>query len=356
MKKKNLICLAVILSIFTALSCKKNSNNEVIPGKMMGWAVGADFNGFGVILHSSDSGKTWTRQGDSIQIPTKSLSDVCILDDKNILVTGSIQANGNYTVLKSQDGGENWHNIATGTLANVNYNGVFALSMNNIWIAGESGCIYHSTDAGESWTKLNIPSEYQSDNLLRIAALTPYNIWVVGDSDVNDQYPIMLHTMDGGESWERLNPLKDLNMTQTMTGHFLGIKLYGQAIWAIGGPGKFVVRSADNGAHWSDVTHSPATADANDIFLLNESEAYVVTDYNGIYHTKDAGNNWTEYTFVTGNWYLGIAILNTGNIWIIGSPGAGNAYSAIIYSPDGGASWQEQTPQFLKDNIRFIIN
>lgn len=181
--------------------------------------------------------------------------------------------------------------------------------------------------------------------------------------DAGDTYPIMLHSTDGGKTWQRLNPLKDLNMTQTKLGHYLGIKIYGNSIWAIGGPGKFMIRSGDNGATWSEITHSAAYADANDLFLLSESEAYIVTDYNGIYHTKDSGKSWQEYTCVTGDWYLGIAILNTSNVWVTGSPGAGNANSSIVYSPDGGLTWQDQTPQFMKDKqsismykIRFITS
>jgi photosystem II stability/assembly factor-like uncharacterized protein len=55
---------------------------------------------------------------------------------------------------------------------------------------------------------------------------------------------------------------------------------FGNSVWAIGGFGEFVVRSTDNGLTWSDVTSAlTGGGDANDIFLLSETEAYVVYDY-----------------------------------------------------------------------------
>jgi len=134
--------------------------------------------------------------------------------------------------------------------------------------------------------------------------------------------------------------------------------------WAVGtsegGFGKFVIRSGDNGAHWS-LLKSGAAADANDILVLSETEAYVVEDFSGIFHTADAGGHWDDYSFTTGNWYLGIAVLQKKNIWVVGSPGAGLTHSAIIYSPDGGLTWQRQTAQVLEETyaglykVRFAL-
>jgi photosystem II stability/assembly factor-like uncharacterized protein len=237
---------------------------------------------------------------------------------------------------------------------------MFALTRRHIWIVGEQGSIFYSTDLGDSWTKIEVPIEYREDFFFRVAAKSLDDIWVVGDKHVDDIYPIMLHTTNGGADWERLNPIKDLNI-EADEGHFLGIKILGEAVWAIGGFGKFVIRTVNNGATWDDITPSGAAGDANDIFLLSETEAYVVEDYGGIYSTDDAGLHWTEYNADTNNWLLGIAILHGTDIWICGSPGGWNEYSVIKYSPDGGTTWEEQTPQLLKDNeliglykIRFV--
>jgi photosystem II stability/assembly factor-like uncharacterized protein len=347
----------IFAALFFLWACgSDNSENQV---RMTGWAVGQSANGFGIILHTDNGGTTWTRQGDASQLPDAGFADICILDPETLLVAGDPRPDGTYNVYRSRDGGENWARINSESLVNANYNGLFALGKDYVWIVGDSGTIFRSDDQGDSWIRINVPTEYQSDIFLRIAARDVNDLWVVGDADVSDKYPIMLHTTDGGKTWERLNPVKDLQIQGASGGHFLAIKLFGDSIWVTGGLGKFVIRSVDNGEHWS-LIKSGGTYDANDIFLLSETEAYTAEDNSGVFHTSDAGLHWDDYSFPTGNWYLGIAVLEKKNIWVVGSP-AGNYHSVIIYSPDGGQSWQQQTAQVLEDTyvglykVRFLL-
>ena len=364
MKMKMYLLVALIFTMMVLLvSCCDDTSTgpDDENGDQLGWAVASPDGNYGTILHTKDGGTTWLRQGDSLQLPNADFGDICIIDENTLLVIGEVQPNGNYNVFKSEDGGETWTLSGARALENLGYWGIFALDENNIWIVGEQGSIYYSTDVANSWTKIEVPLEYQQDLFLRIAAKSSDDIWVVGDTHVNDDFPIMLHTTNGGIDWERLNPIEDLNMIVAQNGHFLGIKLLGNSVWAIGGAGQFVIRSADNGTTWEDRTAGGGLGDANDIFLLSDMEAYVVTDYGGIFSTNDAGSHWTEYYANTNTWLVGIAILNNINIWICGLPGGSGEHSEIIYSSDAGTTWQEQTPQLLIDDphiglykIRFI--
>jgi len=359
------ISIALILIAILIVSCTEDC---ICPDdgtvNYYGWTVGGVGVSYGTVLHTKDGGQNWINQSDSILFAGVNFSDICILDKNNLLVVGSLQQDGTYSVFKSIDGGDSWFVSGTRALDNVDYQGLYALDENNIWIVGEQGSIFYSTDMADTWTKIEVPVEYQQDYFFRIAAKSPDDIWVVGDKHANDDYPIMLHTTNGGQDWERLNPIEDLNVnTADSPGHLLGVKVFGNSVWAIGGFGKFVIRSGDNGLTWEDIT-VPGTGgfyDANDIFLLSETEAYVVEDYGAIFSTNDAGLNWTQYYPYTGNWLLGIAILDNTNIWICGGGSSGNDHANIRYSPDAGTTWQDQTPQFLVDNpgvglykIRFI--
>jgi len=268
---------------------------------------------------------------------------------------------GHYGVFKSENGGNTWTLSGARSLENNYYSGIFALDENNVWIVGDQGSIYHSTDKGDTWTKLEVPAAYQEDTFNRVTAKSSDDIWIAGDIHLNDDYPIMLHTIDGGTNWERSNPIEDLNMTEPE--YFLGIKVFGNSVWAIGGFGEFVIRSADNGTTWEDIniTGSGGDCDANDIFLLSETAAYVVKDYGQFYSTNDAGLHWAEFFTDTGTWLVGIAVLDGANVWICGTSGGGGQTSVIKYSANGGTTWQDQTPQLLLDNphiglykIRFI--
>lgn len=360
---KKIVFGVMVFSMLGFLSCSKGKED---PSKyqLLGWAVGSDYTGYGVILHTSDGGKNWTRQGDSLTIQTDDLSDICILDDKTILACGNLKANRNYTVLKTKDGGNTWYNVSSSVLLNVKYEGLFALNSSEVWLVGDSGSIFHSRDAGETWEKLAVPYSIRANTLNRVSALTSDNIWVVGSCvDGENQYPPMIHSMNGGISWDTLNPLGALNMTSAIGHYYLGIKVAGNSIWAIGGFGKFVIRSGDSGRTWSNISdpNAQGLCDANDIGVLNTSEAYVVSDYSGISYTNDFGASWRECGYNTGNWYVGIAILDNQNLWVTGPAGTAFGYSRIIYSSDGGLNWQDQTPQLLIDKksitmykIRFI--
>lgn len=344
----------LILSISILLSaCKKKDEDDSDPPVLLyyGWAAGTSDGNFGTIIHTRNGGNTWVRQGDSLQLPNVGFNDICILDTSNILVVGdSIPNDRGHNVYRSSNGGQTWSMTGTG-LPNVGYNGIYAYDRNNIWIVGDKGTIYHSDDGGFSWTKKDVPEEFRQIELLRVCASAIDNIWVGGMFDPVDSFALLLNSTDMGGTWQRVNALKDLGMDQTKLGHFLSIKVKGNSIWAMGGPGKFIIRSNDNGATWTDVSVNPAMADANDIYLTSEDAAYIVEDYGEFYHTTNGGQSWTQYNVNTNNWLTGIAVLFDYKVWVCGNAGGSFEYSVIKYSPDGGKNWSDQTPDFIKNNI-----
>jgi hypothetical protein len=64
MAKKSLI-ISIVFLLFVLLA--GNASSEVEP-IYAGWTVGDIWDGYGTILRSTDSGKTWSRQG----VPTSS--------------------------------------------------------------------------------------------------------------------------------------------------------------------------------------------------------------------------------------------------------------------------------------------
>jgi photosystem II stability/assembly factor-like uncharacterized protein len=118
-----------------------------------------------------------------------------------------------------------------------------------------------------------------------------------------------------------------------------------------------VVRSADNGATWANITseHTGGNSDANDIFVLSENEAYVVYDYGTVLSTSDAGMDWTEYYTPSNDWLTGMAIIENVNLWVCGSPGGSKEYSQILFSDDAGTTWTDQSPDFIKNNASISL-
>jgi len=349
------LCVFSSLLVFLVFGCTEDCvcpDDDTV--KYYGWTVGLDDSSYGVVLHTQDGGETWTRQGDSLLFAGVHIEDICVIDKNNLIVAGTLQQNGVYGVFKSEDGGNTWTLSGNRSLANVDYRGLFSLDENNVWLVGKQGTIYHTADMGDTWTKLEVPVEYQQDIINRIVAKNSDELWVGGQQHVNDDYPIMLHTVDGGLNWERVNPFESMNIVGA--GWILGLKTYGNTVWAVGGQGEFVIRSDDNGTTWENITSGSGEGifDANDIHLLSETAAYVAKDLGQFYSTNNAGMDWVQFHTGSAHWLLCIAFINEGKIWICGQP-LSSGTSIIKYSPNGGTTWQDQTPQILLDNDSMLL-
>jgi photosystem II stability/assembly factor-like uncharacterized protein len=359
MKKAFQILMAIFFAATCFFSCKDADDPVIIvdDDEYVGWSVGGDTIG-GIIVFTANGGKTWVSQTENYNFQS-GLSDVCIIDPLTLIVVGGRTNDGSVNILMSETAGETWHPVLGTDLINANYGCIYNLDGQHFFIVGDSGSVYRSADWANTWEKISVPEKYKGCNFLRVAAKSPNDIWVVGDYFAPDTTPIMLHTTDGGLNWIRPDPIKELNIEAAYcaSGHYLGIKLFGNSVWAIGGFGQFVVRSADNGATWANITseHTGGNSDANDIFVLSENEAYVVYDYGTVLSTSDAGMDWTEYYTPSNDWLTGMAIIENVNLWVCGSPGGSKEYSQILFSDDAGTTWTDQSPDFIKNNASISL-
>jgi len=66
------------MAILTTVACNKDSNDDPIQVKVLGWAIGGSSypSQYGTILHTADGGSTWAVQSDSTVFPGAGLSDL----------------------------------------------------------------------------------------------------------------------------------------------------------------------------------------------------------------------------------------------------------------------------------------
>jgi photosystem II stability/assembly factor-like uncharacterized protein len=206
----------------------------------VGWAVGHE----GVVLHSTDAGKTWLRQVDGYQVNKQVITQAqqrvhqkqnqlqtvtdkdqreaityqleeagyaleeAIEDDqagpfKPLLDVWFADAYQGYAVgaygilLQTLDGGENW-TLISNRLENpegFHLNSIASTPSGAIFITGESGTIFRSTNEGENWIRLTSPYEgsffgiASKENTLLVFGLRG-NIY---------------RSLDNGNSWESVN-------------------------------------------------------------------------------------------------------------------------------------------------------
>ena len=121
-----------------------------------GWAVGHN----STILHTNDGGLTWVKQYEDLTL-MKALFDVWFLDENIGWAVGSLGL-----VMHTEDGGKSWQNIseALNNPDQYHYYGIAGNKQGTLYIVGErdatleGGLIFQSTDTGKSWKQLGSAS------------------------------------------------------------------------------------------------------------------------------------------------------------------------------------------------------
>lgn len=97
----------------------------------------------GVILHSKDAGKTWTRQP---TVGSVSVESVSFADASHGIAVGWAGA-----ILRTVDGGVTWEPIKS-PAALWSFNSVFMRDKDSAWAVGMSGQLMSTKDGGATWT------------------------------------------------------------------------------------------------------------------------------------------------------------------------------------------------------------
>jgi len=134
-------------------------------------------------------------------------------------------------------------------------------------------------------------------------------------------FGVLIKTTNGGNnwavSWGNLDP-NQFWLNIELTGVFYSDLLNCWVTGYFGGYGNIVAHSTDGGANW-DTTSIPASyGSSNDIFLISESDGYIVgQSYD--YKTTDGGNTWTRIVYPSD--ILDMFFLNEGLGWAVGYNG-----------------------------------
>ena len=131
-----------------------------------GWAVGHD----AVILRTSDGGENW-QQIHSAPDQQKPLLDVWF---KNTLVGYAVGAYGSY--YETRDGGKTWQ-LRKILKDDMHINAIVGGEDSKLFIVGEAGTLYRSSDDGANWEQL--PSPYKG-SFFGVLRLDSYSLLIFG--------------------------------------------------------------------------------------------------------------------------------------------------------------------------------
>jgi photosystem II stability/assembly factor-like uncharacterized protein len=285
------------------------------PNEKDGWACGR----WGLILHSSDGGRTWIRQNTEVDF---TLVSIYFVDSQNGWAVGD-----SGTILHTIDGGKRWDKQKSP----VSYflMGVYFASSLKGWIVTERTHILHTEDGGKAW-RVQFKDE---DYILKAVSFSdPLNGWAVGE------YGYIYHTRNGGNSWRK--QFGSFSISEETGDIVADPFLYGvvainsQTAWAVGVDG-YVAKTVDGGKTWTPVsTGAPKT---HLFCVTSDKKEMILIGGRGIFLSSvDKGRTWRSSEFkppITYGWIYGLSQRGSSGFIAVGWRGA-------IYSSNSVTLWE----------------
>lgn len=305
------------------------------------------------IYRSKDGGHSWEKLGDEAKGwgPPGVLAgfpiDFQVDADDPQRIFANEYGGGNFLSL---DGGETWQVASSGyTGAQVRAVAVDPVKPGRVIAASRSG-IFLSTNGGEDWTGINA-APYQALEWTAVA-IDPRDPEHIASS--NNWWNEVAYSLDGGGKWSFSNTVLAQGRAGWRTITFApsdpGIIYAGSAgyysagAFELGMPGRGIWVSKDgSGEYWLDI-NTPLTESAHVTGLaVDKADAqrvYAATAGGGIVFTPDGGASWEERNRgLGGSRALSIAIDPADGQSLL----TGLARGGIYRSNDGAQSWQHSS-------------
>ncbi|MBN2289540.1 MAG: hypothetical protein JXQ83_09435 [Candidatus Glassbacteria bacterium] len=303
-------------------------------GTNLGWAVGRQ----GVVLHTSDGGRTWSAQESGT---TADLQRVQFIDsDLGWVVGGRVrmgetnetmrhdQRGGFGYILHTADGGKTWE-IQYAEQGRYLF-GLHMLDSLRGWACGERGTILQTTDGGAHWHDTANSGTIRW--LYGTAFLDSLRGFIVGEAQT------VLATGDGGRTWREVDAPADRDFYGFLP-HYRSVAFQGESGWIAGQNGT-ILGTVDGGRTWraqSEVFSGPVREllDLERIHFIDSRRGWAVGRLGSrVMATGDGGASWRLMPVPNRASLSGVWLDASGRALLAG------AQQRILLSGDGGLTWQ----------------
>lgn len=363
MRKSILIVILFCITLWLSGCGGSSTISSVSPVwiKYSGWAVGVEpEGGYGMIIHTDNSGNTWVRQGSINEIPNVSLEDVCAINSLNAWVVGD-SSDGYGVILHTIDGGSTWiRQGSAGVIPDCALFGISAVNDSIAWAAGSNGVILKTVNGGINWTRVDQGLVPGDGFLQSVSAVDENTAWVSGsDSDSAGSF-IIMKTTDGGQSWVRQGTAEQFSNYACIIDI---AALNNTNAWGVGAPNVSYghtpfLNTTDGGENW--INKAPVNAalfHGNGVCVVDNNTTWVAHD-EGIYLTKDGGSTWSMFKppgpYGAFSPFMGVSAVNDKTAWVVFMGLCSEDNYIIQYTGDGGTTWTQQTTPVTTGGLRRI--
>ena len=253
-----------------------------IPGTVFAEAAG------GGLVKSSDFGNTWARlpSFNRCEYINKIIINPADANELLILSEAPSAYYGYDEILRSQDGGNTWTNIFSNRVEDIavnksDFDRIFAVGKND---ASSVMALHKTTNGGAEWSTFDITSVQGESCAVDIDPTNDNTIYVGGGYYPSWSYVgCIFKSTDGGQSWTKAwEGKEDVKAIAVDPG-------FPSRIYA--GTSDGLYRSEDQGSTWTSVLDTAVTsilvnpAAANEVFAL---------DYYGVWFSTDWGATWEQ--------------------------------------------------------------
>jgi len=243
-------------------------------------------------------------------------------------------------ILNTTDGGKNW---TVQDSSNMEFWSIHFTDKDHGWAVGykESGMhgfIYQTTDGGQQWS-FGDSTQYELNDVFFVDENTGFAVGGTSRTTI-------LRTTNAGADWEQLDDYH----TQLYTVYFHNDTLG----WAAGAAGR-IFKTEDGGDTWSQTYVNIGLYESiKDIQFVNQNIGWVVGG-DSIYKTTNGGDTWESLEGLGNHSYKCCFFINSDVGW---AGAVEDRMAKIIYTEDGGNSWQvqESIGVFTTINSIFFID
>lgn len=269
------------------------------------WVVGYP----GLILHSSDRGRSFERQGPRAR--TAYLA-VDFVDARTGVVVGRGGA-----ALWTEDGGMTWERRplpAAEPLFDVDL-----VDARTAFAVGNFAAAVRTRDGGRTFEAMRVAPEGEDPTLNALAFLDARRGVIVGEMG------LIARTLDGGDSFTRVDD-------GTIEAHLFGIEVAGEGFVVVGSEGTILV-SRDAGASFERIV-SPVREDLIRVATAGARAVVVGLAGTVLWARDPAGPYQAVANVPTWQWLAGVRIAEDGRGFAVG------ARATLLVTDDFGATWR----------------